>query len=185
MSCTRRNALSEDLATVRNSPLTRALVRIRGARSTDDRDVARELRRALNRAAQRKGNPQRVQVAAETLTADDYARWRERKLRRGALTSAPTVAPGHYALVLVAFDPASTEQFIRHGAATHLTPPKVGEFTPAVEPTVALAGVLAYWLDAFERPVALAPPLLHTGTRWGVADLGLDWPLAPYVPKPH
>jgi len=137
---------------VRNSPLTRALVRIRGARSTDDRDVARELRRALNRAAQRKGNPQRVQVAAETLTADDYARWSERKLRRGALTSAPTVAPGHYALVLVAFDPASTEQFIRHGAATHLTPPKVGEFTPAVEPTVALAGVLAYWLDAFEPP---------------------------------
>ncbi len=126
-----------------------------------------------------------MQVAGDALSAAEYSRWRERKLRRGAITAAPTVAPGHYALVLVAFDPSTTEQFIRHGAAKHLTPPKVGEFRPAIEPTVALAAVLAYWLDAFERPVALAPPLLYTGERWRVADLGFEWPLAPYGRDPR
>lgn len=164
----------------RNGPLTRTLLGLRGAHSADDRDVARALRRALKRANRREGDPHPVQVAGDALNYDEYARWRERKLRRGALTSAPTVAPGHYALVLVAFDPSTTEQFIRHGAAKHLTPPKVGEFKPAIELTVALAGVLAYWLEAFERPVALAPPLLYMGERWRVVDLGFDWPLAPY-----
>ena len=73
--------------------------------------------------------------------------------------------------MLVAIEPATTGQFIRHGAARHLTPPTVGQFRPTVEPTVeptvALAATLAAWLELLERPVALAPPLLHSGQRWG------------------
>ena len=116
----------------------------------------------------------------QPLEADDYARWRERKLRRGQISTAPELAPGRYALVLVAIEPATTGQFTRHGAGSHLTPPTVGEFRPTVEPTVALAATLASWLELFGGPVALAPPLLHTGQRWRVADLGHQWPLAPY-----
>jgi hypothetical protein len=164
----------------RNSPLARALLRVRGSHSADDRDVARALRRALKRVARREGEPQAVQVAGEALEPDDYARWRERKLRRGALTWAPELGPGHYALVLYAIEPSTTEQFIRHGAGRHLTPPTVGDFKAAIEPAVALAGTLASWLETFEWPVVLAPPLLYTAGRWRVADLGLDWPLAPY-----
>ncbi len=43
-----------------------------------------------------------------------------------------------------------------------------------------LAATLAGWLEAFPRPVLLAPPLLYVDGRWRVAELGLDWPLAPY-----
>ena len=164
----------------RNSTLSRALLRARGIHSADDRDVARALRRALKHTAQRKGDPQPVQVAGQPLGVDDYARWRDRKLRRGQISTAPELAPGRYALVLVAIEPSTVAQFIRHGAAKHLTPPTVGEFKPTIEPTVALAATLASWLELFGRPVALAPPLLHTGGRWGVADLGLAWPLAPH-----
>ncbi len=164
----------------RNSALSRLLLRAKGADSADDRDVARVLRRALEHTAQRKGDPQAVQVAGRPLEADDYARWRERKLRRGQISTAPVLAPGRYALVLAAIEPATTGQFTRHGAGRHLTPPTVGEFRPTVEPTVALAATLASWLELFGRPVALAPPLLHTGQRWRVADLGHQWPLAPY-----
>lgn len=105
---------------------------------------------------------------------------RERKLRRGTITTAPELAPGRYALVLVAIEPATTGQFIRNGAGSHLTPPTVGEFQLTVNATVALAATLASWLELIARPVALAPPLLHTGQRWRVADLGHQWPLAPY-----
>jgi len=164
----------------RNSALSRLLLRAKGADSADDRDVARVLRRALEHTAQRKGDPQAVQVAGRPLEADDYARWRERKLRHGQISTAPELAPGRYALVLVAIEPATTGQFTRHGAGSHLTPPTVGEFRPTVEPTVALAATLASWLELFGGPVALAPPLLHTGQRWRVADLGHQWPLAPY-----
>ncbi len=164
----------------RNSALSRLLLRAKGADSADDRDVARVLRRALKHTAQRQGDPQAVQVAGQPLAADDYARWRERKLRRGQISTAPVLAPGRYALVLVAIEPATTGQFTRHGAGRHLTPPTVGEFRPTVEPTFALAATLASWLELFGGPVALAPPLLHTGQRWRVADLGHQWPLAPY-----
>ena len=164
----------------RNSPLVRALLRVRGEDSADDRDVERALRRALKRAGRRDGDPQAVQVAGEPLEQREYARWRERKLRRGALTVAPELAAGRYALVLYAIEPATTEQFIHHGAGRHLMPPTVGDFKPAVEPTIALAGTLASWLETFVRPVQLAPPLLYTGGRWRGAELGFDWPLAPY-----
>ncbi len=76
-----------------------------------------------------------VQVAGDPLDAEDYVRWRERKLRRGAITAEPEPATGHYALVLFAIDPSTTEQFIAHGAARHLTPPRVGQFKPTVEAT--------------------------------------------------
>jgi len=164
----------------RNSALSRLLLRAKGDNSADDRDVARALRRALKHTAQLKGDPEAVQVAGQPLEADDYKRWRDRKLRRGQISTAPELAPGRYALVLVAIDPATTSQFIRHGAGSHLTPPTVGEFRRTVEPSAALAATLASWLDLFGRPVALAPPLLHTGQRWRVADLGHQWPLAPH-----
>jgi hypothetical protein len=164
----------------RNSPLARALLGVRRSHSADDRDVARALRRALKRAGRREGDPQAVQVAGEALEADDYARWRQRKLRRGALTWAPELGLGRYALVLYAIEPSTTEQFVRHGAGRHVMPPTVGDFKAAIAPTVALAGTLASWLETFARPVVLAPPLLYTGGRWRVAELGLDWPLAPY-----
>ena len=48
-----------------------------------------------------------------------------------------------------------------------LAPPTVGMFRPETEPTVALAGTLAAWIELYDRPVSLAPPLLHTGGRGG------------------
>jgi len=163
-----------------DSPLNKGLKRAGGARSDNDRAVARELRRQLKRAARRKGEPRPVQVAGKPLEAEDYAKWRRRALRRGSLSRAPELQPGRYALVLLAFDPAGTGGFIRSGAANHVVPPTVGTFQPKVEPAVALAGTLAGWLELYTDPVALAPPLLHTGGRWRVADLGLDWPLRPH-----
>ena len=155
-------------------------MRARGERSSDERDVARALRRQRKRASRREGEPQPVQVAGEPLEAEDYARWRERALRRGAVTTAPQLDPDRYALVLFAFTPAATGQFVRHRAAAHLTPPTVGAFSPATEPATALAGTLAAWLGLFARPVALAPPLIYTGGRWHVTDLGLEWDLPPH-----
>ncbi len=163
----------------RNSPVRRALLRVRGRHSEDDRDVARALRRQLKRATRREGEPQRVQAAGQPLEAEDYARWRKRALRRGSVSSAPELDPGRFALVLSTFDPAATDQFIRHGAAAQITPPTVGMFRPTTDRVVALAGTLAAWLELQTRPVALAPPLLHSGGRWRTVDLGLDWPLAP------
>ena len=165
----------------RLNPIARTLIRARGARSEDPRDVKRDLRRALKRAAARDGEPRPVQVAGEPLETADYAHWRERALRRGALSSAPELEPGRYALVLFAFDPEATRQFVSHRAAAHLTPPTVGSFRPMTEPAVALAGTLAAWLESYAKPVALAPPLLRTGRSWRVADLGLDWALPAYA----
>jgi len=164
----------------RNSPVTRTLVRLRGGRSEDDRDVARALRRALKRAGRREGGPQPVQGAGQPLSAEDYGGWRTRALRRGAVSSAPELEPGRYALVLFTFALPAAEQFVRHGAAAHLAPPTVGMFRPETEPAVALAGTLAAWIELYDRPVSLAPPLLHTGGRWRAVELGLEWPLPPY-----
>ena len=169
---------------VRNNLVRRAVVRLRGGRSADDRDVERYLRRALKRAARREGDPQEAQVAGEAVEHEDYVRWRERKLRRGVLTAAPEPERGRYALVLYAIHPSGTAQFVAHGAARHLGPPTVGQFLPAVEPQIALAATLAGWLEPFPRPVLLAPPLLYVDGRWRVAELGLDWPLAPYGREP-
>lgn len=36
------------------------------------------------------------------------------------------------------------------------------------------------WIELYARPVELAPPLFYAGGRWRVAELGLQWPLAPY-----
>ena len=144
--------------------------------------MARALRRELKRAGRREGEPQPVQVAGQPLGAEDYAHWRERALRRGTVSSAPELEPGRYALVLFAFAPSATEQFIRHGAASQLTPPTVGMFLPTTEAAVALAGTLATWLKLHAPPVELAPPLLYIRGRWRVAELGLDWPLAPHEP---
>lgn len=78
------------------SPLTRALVRLRGERSEDDRDVRRDLRRTLKKAGDRDGQP--VQAAGRPMAAEEYVRWRKRALRRGAVSSAPELGPGRYAL---------------------------------------------------------------------------------------
>ena len=163
----------------RISPLKRARLALRGQRSEDERDIARDLRSHLKRARRREGEPQAVQVAGEPLEAPNYARWRRRALRRGSVSSAPELEPGRYALVLFAFDPSSTGQFMRHGAAAQLVPPTVGMFLPTTEPAAALAGTLATWLDLYTRPVALAPPLLHGQGGWRVADLGIEWDLPP------
>ena len=164
----------------RLSPLTRARIRVTRGRSEDDRDVARDLRRALKRAANRAGEVGGVQVAGLPLESGDYRHWRERALRRGTVSTAPELEPGRYALVLFAFRPSSTNQFLRHGAGSQLTPPTVGMFRPTTEPAVALAGTLASWLEIYARPVELAPPLLKSGERWRVAGLGLDWSLPPH-----
>ena len=152
---------------------------MRGRHSEDDRDVARDLRRQLKRASRREGEALPVQAAGQPLEAEDYARWRKRALRRGSVSSAPELDPGRFALVLFTFDPAATDQFVRHGAAAHIFPPTVGMFRPMTDPAVALAGTLAAWLSLQQRPVALAPPLLESGGRWRTVDLGLDWPLSP------
>ena len=92
----------------RISPLKRARLALRGQRSEDERDIARDLRRQLKRARKREGDPQSAQAAGEPLEAPDYARWRGRALRRGAVSSAPEPEPGRYALVLFTFDPEWT-----------------------------------------------------------------------------
>jgi hypothetical protein len=161
------------------TPLSRALIRIRGGHSGHPRDVERDLRRVIKRAAGRDG---RATAGAGRGPAARDARLRalaRAGLRRGTVSTAPELEPGRYALVLVAFAPAATEQFVRHGAAAHLTPATVGSFRPTTEPAIALAGTLALWLDIYAQPVALTPPLLHVGGGWRVADLGLEWPLAP------
>lgn len=162
------------------SPLTRALVRLRGGRSEDDRDVRRDLRRTLKKAGDRDGQP--VQAAGRPMAADEYVRWRKRALRRGAVSSAPELGPGRYALVLFTFAPASAQQFVSHGAAAHLAPPTVGMFRPLTEPALALA---ARRVDraVSAAGVPRAAAAAHRG-RWRVADLELDWPLPPYRDPP-
>ena len=155
-------------------------MRARGERSADDRDVLRELQRQRKRAHKLKGDPQPVQVAGHPLDAEEYARWRRRMLRRGAVTTAPEVDPARYALVLYAFPPSATQQFVRHGAGTHLTPPTVGSFLPGVDPPFALLATLTGWIELYGRPVTLAPPLIRIDRNWHVADLGLDWELPPH-----
>lgn len=169
----------------RDGRIARALARAREPRSADDGDLARGLQRALKRAGRRSGHPQAVQVAGQPLEAEEYAHWRERKLRRGTASTAPALQPGHYALVLVAIESSTTGEFVHRDAGRHLTPPTVGEFKPTTKHTVALAETLIPWLERFPRSVALAPPLLYTLGRWRVADLGLDWPLAAYTREPH
>src|SRR4051812_5341556 len=154
----------------------------RGERSAAERDVARDLRRQLKLAAPREGEPLAVQLAGEALGHADYAKWRRRALRRGAVSSAPVLEGGRYALVLFALAPAADDRFVRQGSAAQLVAPTVGAFLPSVEPAVALGGTIAGWLEIHTQAVALAPPLLHTGGHWRVADLGLEWPLAPYAP---
>lgn len=167
----------------RNSPFRRALLGLRGRHSEDDRDVARDLRRQIKRSGRRQGEARAVRAAGQPLEADDYARWRERALRRGAVSSAPELDPGRYALVLYTFDPTATEQFVRHGAARHLTPPTVGAFLPTTESAVALAGTLAAWLELYPHPVTLAAPLLHSGGRWRTVELGIEWEFSAAEPR--
>jgi hypothetical protein len=155
----------------------------RGERSAAERDVARDLRRQLKLAARREGEPLAVQLAGEALAHAAYAKWRRRALRRGAVTGAPVLESGRYALVLFALAPAAADRFVRQGSGAQLAPPTVGAFLEGVEPAVALGGTIAGWLEIHTHPVALAPPLLHIDGRWRVADLGLEWPLAPYAPR--
>lgn len=165
-----------------SSPFARAFARVRGADSAADRDGTRELRRAIQHAARRKGEPEAVQFAGQPLMPADYARWRANKLRQGAVFTAPDLRPGRYALVLFAIDLTSSEEFGHSGAGGLLTQPTVGTFEIAVEPTLALTGMLTAWLERYPRPVHLAPPLLQQGGRWRVADLELDWALEPNEP---
>jgi hypothetical protein len=139
--------------------------------------LTRELRRAIARAARRKGEPEAVQMAGQPLMPEDYARWRKQKLGQGAVFTAPDLEPGRYALVLLAIDLASNEDFAHHGAGGLLTEPTVDTFELHVEPAPALARMLVSWLELYPRPVALAPPLLQLGGRWRVTDFELDWAL--------
>lgn len=109
--------------------------------------------------------------------APDYARWRSQKLGQGAVFTAPDLEPGHYALVLLAIDLHSSEDFAHHGAGGLLTQPTVGTFDWDMDPELALAATLAKWLERYPRPVTLAPPLLQFNGRWRVVDLELDWAL--------
>ena len=109
--------------------------------------------------------------------ATDYARWRKQKLGQGAIFTAPDLERGHYALVLLAIDLRSTEDFAHHGAGGLLTQPTVDTFDFEIEPALALTGMLADWLELYPRPVSLAPPLLQLGGRWQVTDLELEWAL--------
>ena len=161
----------------RNGPLARALARRRSGHSGDASDPTRELRRAIKRARARAGEPDVVQIAAQPLMPADYDRWRTHKLKQGAIFTAPDLERGHYALVLLAIDLASSEDFTHHDDGGLLTQPTVGSFAFEVEPALALTGMLASWLESYPRPVALAPPLLQVSGRWRVADLGLDWAL--------
>ena len=161
----------------RNGPLRRALARGRAAHSGGAGDPARELRRAIECAGRRGGEPEPVQIAGQPLMAADYARWRAHKLGHGAIFTAPDLEPGRYALVLLAIDLASSEDFAHYGAGGLLTQPSVDTFELEIEPALALTAMLANWLELYSRPVALAPPLLQLGGRWQIADLALDWEL--------
>ena len=161
----------------RNGPLARALARRRGARPRDGGNPTRALRRAIERAGRREGRPEAVQIAGQPLLAADYARWRAQKLGKGAIFTAPDLEAGYYALVLLAIDLESSEDFAHHGAGGLLTQPTVGTFEVDVEPELALTGMLVDWLELYPRPVVLAPPLLQLAGRWRVADLELDWAL--------
>lgn len=160
-----------------NGPFARARARRRGARSGDAKDPKRELRRAIDRAAAREGEPEAVQIAGQPIMPDVYARWRARKLGEGAIFVAPDLVPGQYAFVLLAIDLESSSEFTHHGDGGLLTQPTVEAFEIEVPPTQALTRMLANWLDRYPRPVALAPPLLHFDGRWRATDLGLDWAL--------
>ena len=161
----------------RPRPLARVLARRGGARARDAGNPTRELRRAIERARRRKGEPDAVQIAGQPLMAADYARWRAQKLGHGAIFPTPDLERGRYALVLLAIDLRSTEEFTHAGAGGLLTEPTVDTFELEVEPALALTGMLANWLDLYPRPVMLAPPLLQLGLRWCVTDLELDWAL--------
>ena len=110
---------------------------------------------------------------------EEYVRWRARKLGEGAIFTAPDLPPGHFALVLYAVDLESSDEFAHHDAGGLVAQPSVEAFDIQVDPSVALARMLAGWLEDYPRPVVLAPPLLHLGGRWRVTDLGLDWALRP------
>ena len=161
----------------RNGPLARALARTRAASPREAGDPARELRRAIARAAARRGEPEAVQIAAQPLMHVDYARWRKQKLGQGAIFPAPDLGRGRYALVLLAIDLNSSADFAHHGAGGLLTEPTVDTFELETEPAVALTGMLVRWLELYPGPVALAPPLLQISGRWRLADLELDWEL--------
>lgn len=137
------------------------------------------LRRAVQHAARGEGEPDAVQIAGQPLMHADYARWRAQKLGQGAVFRAPDLAPGHYALVLLAIDLKGSDDFAHHSAGGLLTQPTVDTFALEIEPALALTGMLIDWLELYHRPVALAPPLLQLGGRWRVADLELDWALEP------
>jgi len=163
-------------------PLARALARRGGARSGAAGDATRELRRAIARARKREGEPDAAQIAGQPLMAEDYARWRAQKLGQGAIFPAPDLERGRYALVLLAIDLRSSEEFAHAGAGGLLTEPAVDTFGLDVEPALALTSMLANWLELYPRPVMLAPPLLQIRGRWSVADLGLDWALGSSKP---
>ena len=164
---------------------TRSLTDLLGRRKpapgpADHHDAIRELRKAIKRAGKRRGEAQPVQAAGQPMVAEDYARWREAKLRRGTIMMTPEIERRHYALVLYAVDPTSADELTHHADGGLLGPPLVRSFRVELEPWLALAATLTDWLDRYSGPVALAAPMLHARGSWRVVDLGLEWELAAY-----
>jgi len=150
-----------------NPRLFRTLLRLAGKPSADPRDVHRRLERALERAQANATDVDRaarpVQAVGELHTPASYRRWRQTQLRRLPGAFVPEVEEGQLPVVLWALKPAGLADFLRRGRTkTLLSPPSVGVFAPAVDGEVALAGVLAGWLEQQpEASLRLAPPLLR------------------------
>lgn len=165
----------------RRRPIIELLSRRPGAGdASDPSDPLRDLRRALKQASRRSGQGREVQIAAQPMMGDEFSRWRELKLRRGAIMEAPDVERGNYAMVLYAVDPNSNEEFSHWAAGGLVTPPMIRQFNLGLQPQRALARMLAEWIESYPDPILLAPPLLNSGGQWRVVDLGIEWPVDAY-----
>ena len=144
--------------------------------SRDPDDVLARLRRAVANLPD-DGTP--VQLVGDYLDPAAYRRWRNAQLRPLPGAFVPRLAPNADALVLWALPPASLVTFLHKSRSKKLiSAPEVGEFVGGIDPRIALAGVLAAWLDVNGDNVRLAPPILRApGERPHVLTLDLDWPL--------
>jgi hypothetical protein len=159
--------------------------RLSGRQLDDERMVRRRLRRALKHTTG-PDDPEaaHVQPVGIAMSPDEFRRWRKDQLRRLPGAFVPELERGREPLVLFAVPPRALRGFLRGRPAGELvTPPVVGMFEPPLDALVALAGTLAGWLETHApQRFALAPPLLRTGGRTRVCDLGLAWQLPPGEP---
>jgi hypothetical protein len=152
----------------KNPLLVRFRLRLTGKSSADPRDVHRRLQRALARVQADGGHlAHSAQVVGELHTSDSYRRWRQSQLRRLPGAFVPEAVPNRLPMVMWAFKPAGAADFLRSGhTKALLSAPVVSFFLPAVDGDVALAGMLAGWLE--QQPggsLRLAPPLLRHGAE--------------------